>query len=637
MGTEGIQYINIDRIQGHPDNPRIILREDVIEGIAEQIREEGRLDQSGALLVRPHNGRFQIIKGHQRLEAALRAGLDTVPCWVEEMDDDEATWQLIADPQGERTPLEVGLGALLIPDGQDGRGNKSGLSEYARKMGMAKSRGRITDYRNAARVYKNLSHIGRVSDQSRFLDKASHLAAIYQCQEQDWSWLVELMMTGPDPKEPNSLSVADTQEVCKTVRQLDDAVVEDAADCVNRVLDLQAIKQQVAHERAISYRTSRSAYTKIIQKIQACWRELPEGETTLYFYNASDDAIITRQVDLRERYIGMLKDTQDLTVEAINTVLERNLSYKQAHTKEAAELEQKYYLDERYRVEREARRRIEEEHRAYVEEAWLRCDPIDAMASKLNKDTNYVSGIVYEVRATLRHELGDFKPAALRLYDVWSFAKCNENYGTPGYPGQIPGQIVENTLYYYTNVGDIVLDPMVGGGTTIDVCKAMGRRYLGYDMDPIRDDIRQHDIDDGVPELPQPATEDGVKLIFMDPPYWSMKDDDYKEGSASSKSLEDFNEWLTHLAETSLKILADGGYVAVLIQNQTEKDIPEDSAYIEHVIEVFNRFRNAGFKPIRRIACPQSTETFGPEDTAKAKEDKRMMGLVRDLLIMQKE
>lgn len=35
----------------------------------------------------------------------------------------------------------------------------------------------------------------------------------------------------------------------------------------------------------------------------------------------------------------------------------------------------------------------------------------------------------------------------------------------------------------YTNVGDTVLDPFVGGGTFPAVCKKIGREYIGYDID----------------------------------------------------------------------------------------------------------------------------------------------------------
>lgn len=47
----------------------------------------------------------------------------------------------------------------------------------------------------------------------------------------------------------------------------------------------------------------------------------------------------------------------------------------------------------------------------------------------------------------------------------------------------------EQTIRYYvdcfTHPGDIVLDPFMGGGTTGYVCAQLGRRYLGFDVDPV--------------------------------------------------------------------------------------------------------------------------------------------------------
>jgi DNA modification methylase len=76
-------------------------------------------------------------------------------------------------------------------------------------------------------------------------------------------------------------------------------------------------------------------------------------------------------------------------------------------------------------------------------------------------------------------------PDSLQIYNVWNFPKCDPRYGL-NYPRRIPGQIVENILYYYTEPFDIVVDPMAGGGTTVDVCKAMFRRYQAYDINPIQ-------------------------------------------------------------------------------------------------------------------------------------------------------
>ncbi len=47
--------------------------------------------------------------------------------------------------------------------------------------------------------------------------------------------------------------------------------------------------------------------------------------------------------------------------------------------------------------------------------------------------------------------------------------------------------------------GSLVVNPMAGGGTTLDVCQSMGRRCLAYDLHPTRPEIRPHDVRLGFP------------------------------------------------------------------------------------------------------------------------------------------
>ncbi|MEZ6019854.1 MAG: DNA methyltransferase [Planctomycetota bacterium] len=65
----------------------------------------------------------------------------------------------------------------------------------------------------------------------------------------------------------------------------------------------------------------------------------------------------------------------------------------------------------------------------------------------------------------------------------------DEPMGTPAYEGATPTYVIWNLLERYTREGDLVVDPFVGGGTTIDVARSMGRRCLGYDLRPVREDI----------------------------------------------------------------------------------------------------------------------------------------------------
>lgn len=60
----------------------------------------------------------------------------------------------------------------------------------------------------------------------------------------------------------------------------------------------------------------------------------------------------------------------------------------------------------------------------------------------------------------------------------WSMAENTEH------PTQKPEKLVERILEASSNPGDLVLDPFVGSGTTAVVANRLGRRFLGFDINP---------------------------------------------------------------------------------------------------------------------------------------------------------
>jgi hypothetical protein len=106
----------------------------------------------------------------------------------------------------------------------------------------------------------------------------------------------------------------------------------------------------------------------------------------------------------------------------------------------------------------------------------------------------------------------------LQATTLWDFPK--QSYGkTPKgdnkYAGVTPAELIWNLVWRYTEPGDLVVDPMCGSGTTIDVCKEEGRKVICYDISPppYRTDIIQNDARN----IPLP--ENSADLIFVDSPY----------------------------------------------------------------------------------------------------------------------
>jgi len=52
-----------------------------------------------------------------------------------------------------------------------------------------------------------------------------------------------------------------------------------------------------------------------------------------------------------------------------------------------------------------------------------------------------------------------------------------------GWEWKKPLSLMERLVRIYTNLGDLVLDPYMGSGTTLQACKNLGRNYIGLDID----------------------------------------------------------------------------------------------------------------------------------------------------------
>jgi hypothetical protein len=218
-----------------------------------------------------------------------------------------------------------------------------------------------------------------------------------------------------------------------------------------------------------------------------------------------------------------------------------------------------------------------------------------------------------------------FKPTP---YDVWSF-RHNRAFGVR-HPGSVPAKIIAHLIHYFTKPGDLVVDPMAGGGTTLDVCEALGRRCLAYDRRPIRQDIAYNDVKNGLP--PNCV---GASLVFLDPPYHTQPATNDQLDETAQFPLSAWITFLQHLAQTCHLSLAQGGHVALLVANQTEKDIPVEYGYLDHAFYGYIALLRAGFVPIRRISCPMEGR-YLPQDVLAARREGRLLGQVRDLLVMRK-
>jgi len=214
-----------------------------------------------------------------------------------------------------------------------------------------------------------------------------------------------------------------------------------------------------------------------------------------------------------------------------------------------------------------------------------------------------------------------------KYFNIWNFQSCDEKYGMVGFPGRMPGQVIKNLLYYFTEENDLVIDPMAGSGTTIDVCKETKRNCFASDLNPARKDIKKWDLVKGYPREIKEAD-----FILLDPPYWLQKREEYTKETTdfSQMSLKDFWKEIEKVARNSKDILKKKKYLAIIVGNTQVKN-----EFIDLGFECYKIFKKY-FMPVIRIIVPYSTQQYSGYDIKRVQGEKKILNIYRDLIIFKK-
>lgn len=163
----------------------------------------------------------------------------------------------------------------------------------------------------------------------------------------------------------------------------------------------------------------------------------------------------------------------------------------------------------------------------------------------------------------------DEKPI-LEATTLWDFPR--QNYGAKPkgdnkFNGVTPALVIWNLIQRYTKEGDLVVDPMCGSGTTIDVAKEEKRNVIGFDIAPYRKDIKKADARN------IPLENNSVDFVFIDSPYSDnikYSNEQNCIGKISCENEEFFLE-LEKVAKESYRILKPGKTMSWVIGDQWKK------------------------------------------------------------------
>jgi len=229
----------------------------------------------------------------------------------------------------------------------------------------------------------------------------------------------------------------------------------------------------------------------------------------------------------------------------------------------------------------------------------------------------------------------------LRTWDLWSWTDCDRRFGDD-WPGRIPAQLVAHILYFFSKQGDLIFDPMAGGGVVPDTCLALNRKCWSFDMvDRVetRPEIEPWYWD--ITDLKWPVKgKTKPDLILFDPPYFSKKSEGYVEGSISGLSR---NRYLDFLERFFILASENGKKSTTLaLINADWRDFQGTAASEETwgnsimVDDYLNILKKSGWQRTHIIQAPMSSERFSAGVVA-AMQKKRILGVTSRYVIIAKQ
>lgn len=196
----------------------------------------------------------------------------------------------------------------------------------------------------------------------------------------------------------------------------------------------------------------------------------------------------------------------------------------------------------------------------------------------------------------------------LETTTVWSFPERG-NWATHSgnYRGNWAPQIPRNLILRYSKPGDLVLDQMVGSGTTLVECILTGRNCIGVDINPkaielTRQNLNFEQVKEGKVSVKTVVGDarnleflesESVDLIATHPPYADMikySKGRIEEDLSNIHSIDKFCEEMRKVAEESFRVLKPGKICAVLIGDTRRRQ-----HYVPLASRTMLEFLKAGF------------------------------------------
>ena len=194
----------------------------------------------------------------------------------------------------------------------------------------------------------------------------------------------------------------------------------------------------------------------------------------------------------------------------------------------------------------------------------------------------------------------------LECTTVWAFPRRG-NWATHAsdWRGNWSPEVARNLILRYSNEGDVLLDSMIGGGTTAIEDKILNRNIIYSDVNKVALDRTKKSLDFEVDNKSwqkgfkwdsrklHKLEDNSIDLVLTHPPYVDIikySDGELVDDLSNIRDIDKFCDEMEKVAKEFYRVLRPGKYCAILMGDTRREKMYQPLAY-----KVMDRFLKLGF------------------------------------------
>lgn len=560
--------IPVDLLSISGRNPRTEMRS--LEEFAENIKEYGVLEP---IIVRPNGNKFEVVVGERRVRASIKAGLKEIPALVRSLTDNQADELRLIENihRDDLTNVEKGDAVINLWENYPQRyptfksiAESLNTKYDTLQMWLRYSR-KLSE---SLRAYVSSSILGE--DHARFLlkydkDTQDKLATILIKHNLNTAQARQFLKFYDEDPSDNLDELAQKSKGIEIVRVPLATLPKEMRKEVKRIAEEKA-KPELQTEEIKKKRLD--TFKKTIMKDK---KRKQNNEQKVI---DSEINPLLRHVKENKLSEGM-EETLTLTQESI--ISENSLEANTQISDYVVHLTEK----------------VVEQIKETVTQAPEKVERISEIVSEELNGMRKRLEMFPEKSRNIEPKFEKFETLIDRgvvPYTVWDFQYRDDYAGDKDFHGNCSPQIVEQCIWRLTEEGDLVVDPMAGSGTSLDVCKRFNRKCIGFDINPPKHrlDIIQND------SRKIPLENNSVDMIFIHPPYWNLthftKAEENLPDLSRARDLDEFLDMLEQVFKECHRTLKPEKFMCILLG-----DLIRDGKFIPICRKTANMAEKIGF------------------------------------------